>query len=137
MNQRQKNDLDRHITGNYGEDSVPDDPDNTYDESDNPSNGWRCPEADEVQEQCDAHNAPIVAEAESNITRIKKNMIPIRLSRTVEHEKNGDIDPSCPGCQEHYESIKTHGWLPFAPRHKASTGCKSGGHNHCTCDTCF
>lgn len=26
MNQRERNDIDRHITGNYGEDSVPNDP---------------------------------------------------------------------------------------------------------------
>lgn len=25
----------------------------------------------------------------------------------------------------------------FAPAHKASTRCKSGKYNHCTCDTCF
>jgi hypothetical protein len=25
----------------------------------------------------------------------------------------------------------------FAPRHKASSGCKSGSRAHCTCDVCF
>ena len=25
----------------------------------------------------------------------------------------------------------------FFPPHRASSLCQSGGHNHCTCDTCF
>lgn len=25
----------------------------------------------------------------------------------------------------------------FAPSHNASSGCRSGGRNHCTCDACF
>lgn len=25
----------------------------------------------------------------------------------------------------------------FHPPHDASPNCESGGHNHCTCDTCF
>lgn len=25
----------------------------------------------------------------------------------------------------------------FFPSHEASSGCRSGGHPHCTCDTCF
>lgn len=25
----------------------------------------------------------------------------------------------------------------FAPPHEASPNCKSGGYNHCSCDTCF
>lgn len=31
MNQRERNALDRHITGNWGEDSVPDEADEQYD----------------------------------------------------------------------------------------------------------
>lgn len=27
--------------------------------------------------------------------------------------------------------------ITFAPPHDASPNCESGGHNHCTCDTCF
>lgn len=27
--------------------------------------------------------------------------------------------------------------MTFYPAHKASDNCKSGKHNHCTCDTCF
>lgn len=25
----------------------------------------------------------------------------------------------------------------YGPRHNASSRCRSGGYNHCTCDTCF
>lgn len=33
----------------------------------------------------------------------------------------------CPGCTEE----------TFRPPHFASPACKSGGHNHCSCDACF
>jgi hypothetical protein len=33
----------------------------------------------------------------------------------------------CPGCTEE----------TFRPPHYASPFCKSGGHNHCSCDACF
>ena len=32
---------------------------------------------------------------------------------------------------------KRAGKLAFGPPHKASPNCESGGHSHCTCDTCF
>lgn len=38
----------------------------------------------------------------------------------------------CTYCDRLREEGKT-----FHPSHRASTRCQSGGHNHCTCDTCF
>jgi hypothetical protein len=35
--------------------------------------------------------------------------------------------PGCPSCEN-----DAHG-----PAHYASPNCQSGGHNHCSCDTCF
>ena len=39
----------------------------------------------------------------------------------------------CKECDKecHYCAIN---WLP---QHRASMLCRSGGYNHCTCDTCF
>ena len=53
----------------------------------------------------------------------------------VTMEKSGSIKRDCAACQEFYTSA-----LPldvFAPRHTASSHCRSGHRNHCTCDTCF
>ncbi len=33
------------------------------------------------------------------------------------------------------DRVKANGG--FGPPHHASPRCESGGHNHCTCDTCF
>jgi hypothetical protein len=33
------------------------------------------------------------------------------------------------------DRVKANGG--FGPPHNASPRCESGGHNHCTCDTCF
>lgn len=54
--------------------------------------------------------------------------------------KNGDLDPDCKMCIEVFYPELGKGRKitdVFAPRHKASSGCKSGKHAHCTCDTCF
>jgi hypothetical protein len=51
-------------------------------------------------------------------------------------EASGDLDPTCNGCRERYES-KGMPYDVFAPRHKASDRCQSGKRSHCTCDTCF
>jgi hypothetical protein len=59
-----------------------------------------------------------------------------RLAMITRWEREGRLDPNCPGCREFYDSPK----LPidvFAPSHKASNGCESGKRPHCTCDTCF
>lgn len=123
MNQREKNALDRHITGNYGEDSVPNDEE---------------PEGEKtIQQIIDEHNIPILAKAVANIKRIREKATPARLSIMGDFEKNGHLDPSCPGCQENYEHVKAHGYMAFAPSHKAMPHCQSGKHNHCTCDACF
>ena len=50
-------------------------------------------------------------------------------------EGTGHLDPECAFCKEHFY---THPTLqPFAPGHKPKPRCESGGHPHCTCDTCF
>ena len=38
------------------------------------------------------------------------------------------------GCKECQRVQANNG---FGPSHDASPRCKSGGHDHCTCDTCF
>lgn len=38
----------------------------------------------------------------------------------------------CPYCEREKEAGEF-----FFPNHHASSRCESGGHNHCTCDTCF
>jgi hypothetical protein len=50
-------------------------------------------------------------------------------------EASGDLVPDCAGCKERYDAPHPVG--VFAPSHKATKGCKSGGRNHCTCDMCF
>lgn len=40
--------------------------------------------------------------------------------------------PDCKYCQELLEKGEY-----FAPHHRGSGGCRSGGRAHCTCDTCF
>lgn len=54
-------------------------------------------------------------------------------------EDEGKLDPNCNGCKEFYNEIKNgkEYWEVFAPRHKASSMCRSGKYPHCTCDTCF
>jgi hypothetical protein len=50
-------------------------------------------------------------------------------------EAIGSIQPGCRACQEFYNSPKPVN--VFAPRHTASSRCRSGKNSHCTCDTCF
>jgi hypothetical protein len=50
-------------------------------------------------------------------------------------ERNGSIKRGCNYCREFYRSA--HPLNVFAPRHTASSRCRSGHNNHCTCDTCF
>ena len=50
-------------------------------------------------------------------------------------ESRGLLVADCPGCYEFYASA--HPLDVFAPSHKASPRCASGGRPHCTCDTCF
>ena len=57
-----------------------------------------------------------------------------RAERIARLEAMGSIAPDCAACREFYE----HKTLdPFAPRHTASGGCRSGKRAHCTCDGCF
>lgn len=51
-------------------------------------------------------------------------------------ERIGFMAPDCKMCQEWYYHAPDPTSV-FAPRHKASAGCQSGKHAHCTCDTCF
>lgn len=62
-------------------------------------------------------------------------MIPeTREEKIARLEASGELDPECLGCKEFYAHPDVS---PFAPRHKAKTGCESGGEPHCTCDSCF
>lgn len=57
-----------------------------------------------------------------------------REQRIARWEAMGSIAPGCPSCREFYD----HPTLDaFAPRHRASRYCRSGGRPHCTCDLCF
>lgn len=40
-----------------------------------------------------------------------------------------EYDPECNYCVVNF--------MKFAPSHYANKNCKSGKHNHCTCDVCF
>jgi len=77
------------------------------------------------------------AEREARWARNKVDVpVETRDEQIKRLEASGDLDPECPGCRERYENPG----LPidvFAPHHKASTRCRSGGYDHCTCDTCF
>jgi hypothetical protein len=61
--------------------------------------------------------------------------------RIARWEACGDLDPNCDFCRrEFYDQPQPVGQrveLPFMPRHKAMPHCRSGKHDHCTCDTCF
>jgi hypothetical protein len=50
-------------------------------------------------------------------------------------ERDGMLDPTCPGCRERYEAANPLD--VFAPRHKASANCESGKRAHCSCDRCW
>jgi hypothetical protein len=57
-----------------------------------------------------------------------------RAERIKRWEEMGSLDPNCAACQEFYN----HPTLsPFAPSHRPSSRCRSGGRAHCTCDACF
>lgn len=57
-----------------------------------------------------------------------------REQRLARLEAAGIVVASCPGCAEFYAHPKAD---PFTPRHNASSRCKSGKKNHCTCEACF
>lgn len=44
----------------------------------------------------------------------------------------GEMWRACLGCLNRIVNREFYG-----PRHKPSANCESGGHPHCTCDTCF
>jgi len=59
-----------------------------------------------------------------------------RLVAILDMELRGELVRDCKGCAEFYDDPG----MPldhFAPSHKASERCRSGGRNHCTCRTCF
>lgn len=57
-----------------------------------------------------------------------------RQDRLDRLQEMGRFDPNCSYCSE----LFNHPTLsPFMPSHTASVRCRSGRHNHCTCDTCF
>jgi len=53
-------------------------------------------------------------------------------------EKSGLLDPDCKTCRaEAYARTDKMPYDVWMPSHRASSRCRSGGRNHCTCDTCF
>lgn len=59
-----------------------------------------------------------------------------REDQIARWEREGWLDPTCPGCRIYYGSPG----LPvnvFSPSHQVSDRCESGKLPHCTCDTCF
>jgi hypothetical protein len=53
-------------------------------------------------------------------------------------EQAGILDPSCLTCQGDFYAVTDKRPADIhAPRHKASPGCESGKHPHCTCDVCW
>lgn len=53
-------------------------------------------------------------------------------------EGRGFVDPDCDYCKKtFYPHLRETGEMRFAPTHKAMSGCRSGGRDHCTCDGCF
>lgn len=54
-----------------------------------------------------------------------------------ELRESGRLVRGCKSCDKATEYVLIHGYMPFAPAHEASSRCRSGGHPHCTCDTCF
>jgi hypothetical protein len=61
-----------------------------------------------------------------------------RDEQVARMERDGQLDPECRMCRdEYYARPDTMPVDVFAPRHKASSRCRSGSHSHCTCDTCF
>jgi hypothetical protein len=53
------------------------------------------------------------------------------------YQELGMLETGCPRCEKNKKVILLGGSMPFGPSHKASRGCQSGSHPHCTCDTCF
>jgi hypothetical protein len=57
-----------------------------------------------------------------------------RQERLERLRELGSYDPNCRYCDE----LRDHPTLsPFMPNHTALSSCRSGRHNHCTCDSCF
>lgn len=50
---------------------------------------------------------------------------------------SGVIDPDCDICKREFGTEVDPRPGAFAPAHEASSSCRSGRRNHCTCDTCF
>lgn len=64
----------------------------------------------------------------------KKNLCTDCFWKYIPDEGDGSFAPigECGYCDQHRE-METR----FMPSHYASSRCRSGGNNHCTCDTCF
>lgn len=52
-------------------------------------------------------------------------------------EAAGLLDPACGLCQEDFYASDRLPCDVWAPRHRSGAACQSGGHPHCTCDSCF
>jgi hypothetical protein len=61
-----------------------------------------------------------------------------RLAELRRWEGVNLVDPKCEVCRrEFYSRTDVMPSDVFAPRHHSGANCRSGGHPHCTCDSCF
>lgn len=67
----------------------------------------------------------VVLAEEDSPERVLSNWV--KIAKTIENER-----ASCSECKRIHDSGES-----LAPTHRASSRCQSGGHPHCTCDTCF
>jgi hypothetical protein len=59
-----------------------------------------------------------------------------REQRIKRLEGLGMLDRDCKTCQQTFLAAEDPLEV-FAPRHRASRLCRSGGHDHCTCSACW
>lgn len=53
----------------------------------------------------------------------------LEIQEKIDNDKSGKYDSDCNYCVSHYGEP--------SPPHYPSQQCKSGKHNHCSCDVCF
>jgi hypothetical protein len=71
------------------------------------------------------------------MTTVELSIIERQRAQQIERmTASGAIDPECEYCQKNIMAYEAPASV-MAPRHNASPRCESGGHPHCTCDTCF
>lgn len=79
------------------------------------------------------HNRKICEQARIDNTAFLEAASPEERAHLERMERQGDLERDCPACRYFYE----FGHDTLAPGHKVRPWCRSGGGNHCTCDSCF